>query len=647
MRWSPSVLLAVVAIVVGCLVVVDLERPSSATDQPSPVAAGPAVGGAWYCAAGAAGEGHELSVLTAAPPGPDRPSDTEIRALHGTSTRVATQPVFPGSARLARVDIDQVQGDAVGAAVRWWDQPIATTRIWRIDGGESSSGIVSGPCPSAPSPTWYVPGLSTAGGGTARLYLANPFATDASVSISFMTPTGREAPILLENVSVASSSVEVIELNEFVPRQADIGVAVETRSGRVVVEGVQQLDAAIGGVDAVALVRAAPRLAETWTIPWSLTDPPAEADEVAPVEDETAVDEQDEAADDETPPPGDDEPAQPAAAPTEEPTSDATETPAPTEGVTDEPIEDPTDGPTPEATEPDGPSDDHVVATESPGSGTASWIWVSNPGEEPAAVTVTLHTATGPVVPDIGDELLVDGGHILRVDLRGLLPAGESAAGATVRSENGVPVVSGIGTLLQPEAGDPDVTGYTSQLGWPSPDTSWVVGGERMSGRTQVLHLTNPGADTAVVDVAVWNGAALTRPSGLQGLDVAAGSLMELDLTDELEGAEQSVAFVTASEGSIVAGRHSVGGDVADWVAHTGVPYGVWSGGDVVPPVDHDPNLLEGLGTSGGLQGRDPDAVEGPTPTLTEPSPTPTVPAPTAPSTTDPVSPATAPTSSR
>ncbi len=629
MRWSPSVLLAVVAIVVGCLVVVDLESPSAATDQPPPVAAGPAVGGAWYCAAGAAGEGHELSVLTAAPPGSDTPSDTEIRAMHGTSTRVATQPVFPGSARLARVDIDEVQGDAVGAAVRWWDQPIATTRIWRIDGGEASSGIVAGPCASAPSPTWYVPGLSTAGGGTARLYLANPFATDASVSISFMTPTGREAPILLENVSVASSSVEVIELNEFIPRQADIGVAVETRSGRVVVEGVQQLDAAIGGVDAVALVRAAPRLAETWTVPWSLTDPSAEADEVASVEDET-------------PPPGDDEPAQPAAAPTQEPTAAATETAAPTEDVTGEP----TEQPSPETTEPEEPADDHVVATESPGAGTASWIWVSNPGEEPAAVTVTLHTASGPVVPDIGDELLVDGGHILRVDLRGLLPAGESAAGATVRSENGVPVVSGIGTLLQPEAGNPDVTGYTSQLGWPSPDSSWVVGGERTSGRTQVLHLTNPGADTAVVDVALWNGAALTRPGGLQGLEVAAGSLMELDLTDELEGAEQSVAFVTASEGTIVAGRHSVGGDVADWVAHTGVPYSLWSGGDVVPPVDHDPHLLEGLGTSGGLQPRDPDVVEGPTPAPTELSPIPTAPSPTAPSTTDPVAPATEPTPS-
>lgn len=617
MRWSPTALLAVVVLVVGGLVVADLRSPSTATDQPAPVAAGPAVGGAWYCAAGAVGDGDELHVLTAVPPGPDTPSDTEIRALHGTSTRVATQPVFPGSARLTDLDTDEVQGDAVGAAVRWWDQPTATSRVWRIDGAEGASGVVSGPCASAPSPTWYVPGLSTAGGGTARLHLVNPFPTDASVSISFTTPTGPEQPILLENVSVSESSVEVIELNEFIPRQADIGVVVETRSGRVVVEGVQHLDAAIGGVDAVALVRAAPRLAETWTMPWSLTDPTADPGDS-----------------DEGVPPADDEPAQPAAAPTDDPTTQLTEqaTETPTSGPTDEPTE-PADEPTErtdETTDPAAGLDDQVVSTESPGGGTASWIWVSNPGDEPAAVTIALHTRSGAVVPDIGDELLVEAGHILRVDLRGLLPAGESSAGATVRSENGVPVVAGVSTLMQPEATDPDATGYTSQLGWPSPDTSWVVAGERMAGRSQVLHVANPGADTAVVDVALWDGAALRRPDALQGLEVGAGALVELDVTDELDGAEQSVAFITASEGSIVAGRHSVGSEVADWVAHTGVPASLWSGGDVVPPVDHVPQMLEQLGTSGGLQPRDLDAVEEPTPVPTELAPTEPTPTPTA-----------------
>ncbi len=356
-----------------------------------------------------------------------------------------------------------------------------------------------------------------------------------------------------------------------------------------------------------------------------------EADDEDVVEEETEEDVTEDGTVDDEVAPADDDTVQPAAVPTDVPTTVPTEdvTETVTDDPTDESTDEPTDEPTDEVTEPTPVPDDQVVSTESPGDGTASWIWVSNPGDEPAAVTVTLHTRSGAVVPDIGDELLVEAGHILRVDLRGLLPEGESAAGATVRSENAVPVVAGVSTLLRPESGDPDVTGYTSQLGWPVPDPSWVVPGERMGGRSQVLHLVNPGADTAVVDVALWDGAALRRPSALQGIEIDAGALLELDVTEDLDGADQSVAFVTASEGSIVAGRHSFGTEVADWVAHTGVPASLWSGGDVVPPVDHDPQMLEQLDTSGGLQPRDPDAVEEPTPTLTEPSPTQLTPAPT------------------
>ena len=587
MRWSPSALLTVVALVVGGLVVADLGAPSEATDRPEPVAAGPAVGGAWYCAAGAVTETQDLSVLAVAPMSSSSPSDIEVRALDGSPTVVATLPVFPGSAREVEVLGEDVRGEAVGAAVRWWEEPTATSRIWTI-GGQGPGGVVSGPCASAPSPTWYVPGMSTAGGGTAQLHLANPFREDASVSISFTTPTGPVAPILLENVSVPSSSVAVVDLGEHIPRQANIGVVVQTRAGRVVAEGVQRLDPAIGGVDAVALVRAAPRLSETWTIPWSLTEP---VEAVAP----------------------DPEVAEPDTSSTEQPTAP--------DGVEGDAAED--------------TGTDPVTArrfrTPSPGPGTASWLWVSNPGVEAAAVTVTLHTTDGAVVPDIGDELLVEGGHVLRVDLRGLLPAGQSAAGATVRSENGVPVAAGMATLVAAEAADSDRTGYTFQLGWPSGGDSWIVPGETGEGRRQVLHVVNPGADPALVDVAVWDGAALRRPVDLQGVEVAAGALVELDITDIVARAPQMAAFVTATQGTVVVGRHGVRqSGAADWVAHAGVPASLWSGGDVVPPVDHAPQLIERLGTTGGLPELDPEVVTpSPDPMLTPTppvSPTPTVP---------------------
>lgn len=562
-RWSPTLLLLAVLTIVAVLVAVDLRAPSTATSSPDPVRAGPAVAGAWFCAAGAVSDTDELSLLTATPVSASGPSDTEITAFSGRRQPVASQQVFPGTAR--STDVEGTTGQAVGTEVRWWERPAVTSRVWRRDAADAVSGTVSGPCAQAPSPTWYIPGMSTAEGGQAQLYLANAFATDASVSVRFTTPTGPEEPIVLENVSVPAHTVEVLDLNEFVPRQADLGVEVNVRSGRVVVEGVQDLDPALGGVRARTLVPASPQLSEVWTMPWVLTDP-----------------------------------------------SEAT-------GATPE---------VPPAT--DAPTGERVVQTSSPGDGTAGWIWVSNPGEEAAAVTLTLHTASGPVVPDIGAELLVDPGSTLRVDLRGLLPPGRSTTGATLRSENGVPVVAGASSLFAPEAGDPSQTGFVTEVGVPAPDTQWLVPGEAAGERTQVVHVVNPGADDAVVDVAVWNGSVLRRPDGLQQLTVPAGALVELDVTDVVAGGAHMVAHVTATQGEVVAGRHSVGTDPAGWIAHTGVPSRVWSGGQVVPSVEHAPHLLEQFGTSGGLRILEPgEPTPSPTPTTSRPTPAPTPPTPT------------------
>lgn len=541
MRLSGPSLLLLVAVVVGGVIAVDLMEPSAVTSQPDPVEAGPAVAGAWYCAAGAVGEDDDLVIVTAATTAATDPADAEITALHGDRTLVASHPVFPGSARRTALSGDLGEG-LVGVAARWWERPVVASRVWRSSPPDGVAGTVSGPCASAPSPTWYVAGVSTADGGTARLYLANPFTTDASVAVSFTTPTGLQEPVRLQNVSVGARSVIELELNEFIPGEADLGIVVQARSGRVVAEAVQQLDAAIGGVNGRSLVRAAPQLAETWTIPWSLMDPVTFTDD--------------------------------------------------------------------DGAEPEPDTESLIVATASPGNGTTSWLWVSNPTSDAAAVTLTLHTEVGPVVPDIGDEILIEPGRITRIDLRGLLPSGVSAAGATLRSENGVPIVASISTLLRPDVADPGLTGYISQLGWPEPDASWVIPGEAPGTRRQVIHVVNPGADTAIVDVALWNGAVLSRPAGLQGVEVGPGRLVEFLVSDLVSGATHMVAYVTSSASPVVAGRHSTGGSPVEWIAHTGVPSSLWSGGAIVPAVDHDPYLLERLGTVIDPPPDDDDAVD-------------------------------------
>jgi hypothetical protein len=272
MRLSGSGLLLLVAVVVGAIIAVDLMEPSAATSRPDPVEAGPAVAGAWYCAAGAVGENDDLVVVTAATTAATDPADAEVTALHGDRTLVASHPVFPGSARRTVLSGDLAEGP-VGVAARWWERPVVASRVWRSSPPDGVAGTVSGPCAAAPSPTWYVAGVSTADGGTARLYLANPFATMRPWrSASRPRPACRNPSACRTCPSVPAASSN---WNSTSSSRVNRTWASWCRPGpgRVVAEAVQQLDAAIGGVNGRALVRAAPQLAETWTIPWSLMDP--------------------------------------------------------------------------------------------------------------------------------------------------------------------------------------------------------------------------------------------------------------------------------------------------------------------------------------------------------------------------------------
>ena len=269
MRRPPApVALLLVAALVVLGVVLDARRPSQATDRPPPVRAGAATSGAWYCAAGDTQGGDSLHVVAASPPSPlSQPSVVRIDSLHdGTVGRTGEDTqVFPDSSFARAVTVDE---PGVAVAARWWERPAAISRVWEMTSPGGPTGYVTGPCEPGPSPTWIIPGVATAGGAQAVLYLANPFESDASLSIEFTTSDGTVAPRLLENVVVSRHSVKQILLNQYAPEMPDLGVVVHTRSGRIVAEAVQTFNAAIGGVDGTSLVKAARAPAETWTIPW-------------------------------------------------------------------------------------------------------------------------------------------------------------------------------------------------------------------------------------------------------------------------------------------------------------------------------------------------------------------------------------------
>lgn len=527
--WIPAL---VVVVLVAAGVALDRANPSAASSRPDPVLAGAAVSGAWYCAAGDTREDAALRVIVSSPPRDDpTPADVAVSTFReGVVDPPRDETVPPGRHRVLAVPAGL---EDPGVAVRWWDAPAAVSRSAFVQPTGGPEGYLEGPCEPEPSPRWVFPGLATAGGAQARLTLANPFATDASVTVTFTTPEGPIEPKLLENVVVPKRSTRSVLLNEHAPERADLGVVVTARAGRVVAEAAQTVSAAIGGVDGVSLVRAAGAPAETWTVPWFQVG----------------------------------------------------------------------------------------------GEDVQSWMWVTNVEDRPAALVLTLHTAAGGVVPESFDELTVDPGETVRVDLRDLLPEGVTTAGATLRSENSVPVVASVAT--QYLGADPARTGLAVQLGATAPDASWVLAGGPTLGRDTRLHLVNPGAEQAVVDVALSSGGRAVSPAELQGVVVPPGALVSTDLTAHLpEEAPDHSVFVTAREGTVVAGR--VGedrGGTRRLVAAVGVPGALWAGGRVVPPVDHAPRLGQQLDTVSGPQPEDPLEVDvAPTETPTVPATMPSVP---------------------
>ncbi|MDX1619596.1 MAG: DUF5719 family protein [Nitriliruptorales bacterium] len=507
----------VTTVVVGALVaglialglVLDGVMPSSEAGQgePTPRTAG---AGAWVCAAGDTREGSTLAVVAAAPPvgqPDDEPVGGEPATLalvpfsDGEALEIVSTQVFPNGAVASPVEPRLTD---VGVVARWWDVPTAVTRNWVVDVEGAPGGIVAGPCQPALSDRWVVPGVATAGGAQARLVLANPFSAAASVTIDLTTSDGLVSPKRLENVVVPAQSTATVELNRHAPEQADLGAIVTVRSGRVVVDGLQIVDAAIGGIEGRSLALAAPQAAETWTIP--------------------------------------------------------------------------------------------AVAN---GENESSWLWVTNPSDEPAALLLALHTPTGGIVPEGLEEIVIDPGVTQRVELVGLLEETVEHASVTVSSDNGVPVV--VSAATQYRAEDPARTGLTVALGSPVLDTSWVLSPGPLTDRQAVVDLANPSGAPAEVDLAIWGGGGLQRPDELAGLEVPAGGRLSVDVSEFLADPSVPVTVFVLAVDRVAAGIRAYRPEgVLDPVAFAGIPARVFEVGAPMRRVSFAPDLSVRLGTRSG-----------------------------------------------
>ncbi|MBW3661465.1 MAG: hypothetical protein KY469_00070 [Actinobacteria bacterium] len=541
----PTVVFAAILVLIGVGVGADQLLAPVEVGPVETRTTGPSTAGASYCAVGDTAQGNGLSLITAAPSVGPRSAETRIDLLsEGRVERGPEVEVFPSTATAAEVPGGQ---EGIAAVARWWRNPAVVTRVWDVNAAGVPNGVVEGPCPATPSRRWIVPGMTTAGGATAHLVLANPFETDATLSVSLLTPDGPVQPILLENVVVPRRAVRTILVNEHRPEELDVGLVVETRAGRVVAEAYQVLDAAVGGVEGITLVPATAEPAETWTAPWFQDDTPPRA-------------------------------------------------PLPVEAATPEATEPPTPEQEPTAEEPPPPQS-QVEAAE---PGARSWIWVANPSDRPAAVTVTLHTVDGGVTPDGLEELTIPPGSTSRIDLAGLLPEGPRRGGWTVRSENGVPVVAASATRIAADA--VERTGIAVTSAAPQADTMWVLSGHAAPDRGAFVHLLNPTSEAATIDIELWGGLGLVEAPELTGISVPAGSVTAVDIGAHLPSdATGATAFVVATEGRVIAARQALQSDgQLDLTAALGVPSQRWSGGREVRPVRFEPGLSRRIGTDSG-----------------------------------------------
>ena len=283
--------------------------PADATGpRPVPlVAASPAESGSstWFCAAGTATDGgmadHTVVMLN--------PTERDLSAAVTVFTgevlgpapapgpAPATPPTTdgPGAHRQVTRDVDLPAGWRVAVALGdVVEAPLAAALV-EVDGGgvvvehhvRGEHGADVAPCSTSAAPTWHLAWGSTARDARELVVLFNPFPSPATVDAVFATPDGRREPVRFQGLPVPGRSVVGVDVGREVTRADQVAATFEVRSGRVVVERLQQFDGSLG-VEGLSVAPAVPAAAGAWVFgdgeasALAPTTPPPDEVEVSP-----------------------------------------------------------------------------------------------------------------------------------------------------------------------------------------------------------------------------------------------------------------------------------------------------------------------------------------------------------------------------
>ncbi|CAN5922813.1 hypothetical protein BH23ACT10_BH23ACT10_35920 [soil metagenome] len=227
-----AVALVALAVMIGATLAADRVvaapvAPSAAYTEQVDVSSG-----TWYCVP--LPRRDEAATLTVAAVG-DEASRVAIENFEDGEATFADERRELAPNETLELELDGAAEAPPAVVVRWSGGPVVAS--WTADASDGQR--LGASCSPSPAPRWLVSGAVTTVGSTTRLYLFNPFDSDAVVRVAFATPEGRQDLVSSENVSVPARQVVDVDITELQPEQPDLGMIVEVEAGRVIATGLQ------------------------------------------------------------------------------------------------------------------------------------------------------------------------------------------------------------------------------------------------------------------------------------------------------------------------------------------------------------------------------------------------------------------------
>ena len=274
----------VLLVVAGCLAVAAVfaftgNGTSPAGSTGGAVAAIPtvpepdAVSTSWYCAEGTGAPGGRAdetvlianqgaddarAVVTVMPGGQRNPETRRVGVPRGAQVRV------PVSSVVEAAEQPDESGMIVGPGVVvevFGGRPVVEHEV----DGEGDTAV--GACAPQAGRDWFFASGTTERGAEQNAALFNPFPDDAIVDLTFATDAGFIAPADLQAVVVPRRTRLTVPIASFVRRQAQVGLHVHVRTGRIVAEQSLAFTAENETRRGLALSLGVPSPEASWTLP--------------------------------------------------------------------------------------------------------------------------------------------------------------------------------------------------------------------------------------------------------------------------------------------------------------------------------------------------------------------------------------------